>query len=194
MCVTECCRLYLAFSRNDWALNYSMWERGVWNCVIFLYQHKVSMKKCRGCESAADLVHFSFQCHQGHRAAVLRTPHPIVQSKRCGIKGPLQANSPSDTCAYESQQQCQQREQHASYGCLTHTTLSVGAQHKPENILTTATLNGTFLLWLHILAPCQIPGGMCCARSSQGGSRIGLMNHATWYCLIECTKSKLDSH
>lgn len=67
------------------------------NCVIFLYQHKVSMKKCRGCESAADLVHFS---SSAVKATVLQytTQHPIVQTKRCGIEGSSGPPAPRHLC------------------------------------------------------------------------------------------------
>lgn len=76
--------VYLALKRLSSAL-YTVWEQRV-NSVIFLYQHKVSMKKCRGCESAADLVHFS---STAIKATVLQcsTLHPIVQNKRCGTEG-----------------------------------------------------------------------------------------------------------
>ena len=100
MCVTEYCHLYLAFSRKDWILNYSMWERSV-NCVIFLYQHKVSMKKCSGCESAADLVHISSSAIKATRLQCF-TLHPIVQSKRCGIKGPPRPLAPGHLRLWES--------------------------------------------------------------------------------------------
>lgn len=46
-------------------------ERRV-NCTVFLYQHIVSMKQCRRCESAADLVHFS---SSAIKATALQTPH-----------------------------------------------------------------------------------------------------------------------
>lgn len=97
--------------------------------------------------------------------------------KLCRVKGVESmappGHQPSDTCAYESQQQCQQHDQHASYSCLTHackTTLSVDTQHRPENILTTdctGTLNGTSLI-AHF-RPCQIQ--VYAAHRVLGGDR-----------------------
>lgn len=62
-----------------------MCEQSV-NCVIFLYQHRVSIKECRRCESAADLVHFSSSAIKA-TVPQYSTLHPIVTTKRCGNMG-----------------------------------------------------------------------------------------------------------
>lgn len=140
MCVTEYCYLYLAFSRIDWVLNYIMREQWV-DRVIFLYQHKVSMNECRRCESAADLVHFS---SSAIKATVLQcsTLHPSVHNKKKKVESRAPTgHQPSDTCVYESQPQCQHRDQNMHHTAASHTPaeqryLSTHRQHRPGNILT----------------------------------------------------------
>ncbi len=158
------------------------------------------MKKCRRCEGAADLVHFSSSAIKA-TAPQCSTLHPIVQSKRCGIKGSCRPPALGHLRLWESTAVSAPQAQHASYGCLTHacTMLSVCTQtaHAREciNQRQHSDLDGRFLLWLHFFDHAKFRYTLHTKLSGGWGvSQIGLMNHATWYCLIECTKSKLDSH
>lgn len=206
MCVTEYCHLYLAFSGKDWALNYSArgWRGEPCDIPVSTQsQHEEVPQMWKCCWPRP----FFFQCHQGHRAAVLPRCIQLCRVKGVESRAPP-GHQPSDTCVYESQARCQHHDQHASHSCLTHTrafktTLSVHAQTAQAgeyiNHGLHSALDGTFLLWLHILNHAKIRYVLHTEFSwGVGGGGwdlwIGLMNHATWYCLIECTKSKLDSH
>lgn len=132
------------------------------------------------------------------RPPCCNAPHCI---QLCGVKSveseaPL-GHQPLDTYTYESQPQCQHHDQHASYSCLKdawETTLSVYTQTAQalEYIIYRLhnDLDGIFLLWLHILYHAKF---RYLLHAEFWGSHISFMKHATWYCLIECTKTKLDS-
>lgn len=106
------------------------------NCVISPCQHTVSMQKCHRRERAADLARFP---PSAIKAAVLRRSSTAVRLRwREGKKGKERkgverwappGRPPSDTDTYESQQRCQQCDQHASRRCLAYAprqaTLSV---------------------------------------------------------------------
>lgn len=126
-------------------------------CVIFLYQHKVSMKNCRRCESAADLVWFS---SSAIKATVLQCSmlHPIVQSKRCGIKGSSRppapghlhlwestaVSAPLPTCIIQLPHTCQQN--NVISPPTDSTCQIIYINHRLHS-----NLDGTFLPWLQIL-------------------------------------------
>lgn len=194
ICVAEYCPPYLAFGRDEWALNYSMCEQSV-NCVIFLYQHRVSIKRRRRCESAADLVHFSSSAIEA-TVPQCSTLHPIVTSKRVWKRGLLQATSPRtpafmrvNRSVSTTTETCITQLPH-THTCKTMLSVCAQAAQAREYINhgRHGDLDGKCLFWLHILDRAKI------GYRVLTGARIGLMNHATWYCLIECTKSKLDSH
>lgn len=149
ICVAEYCPPYLAFGRNDWALNYSVCEQSV-NSVIFLYQHGVSIKRRRRCESAADLVHFSSSAIEA-TVPQCSTLHPLVTSKRCGNVGSSGPPALGHLHLWESTAVSAPRPKHASHSCLTHIPakqcyLSAHRQHRPENILT---IGGTVTLMVN---------------------------------------------
>lgn len=143
--------------------------------MIFLYQHKVSMKECHGSESAADLVHFSSGVI---KATVLQcyTLHPIVQSKRCGIKGSsrppalghlLRVGRAVSTATDMNQAAAANMPTKQRY-------LSTHRQRRPENILPTDNLEGKISPLIAHFAPRQIqafaprtvPGlPNCCLRN-----------------------------
>lgn len=68
------------------------------------------------------------------RPPCCNTPHNIQLCRLKGVESRAPpGHRPPDTCAYESQQQCQHHHQHASYSCLTHackTKLSVCTQSR----------------------------------------------------------------
>lgn len=129
------------------------------------------------------------------RPPCCNTPHNIQLCRLKGVESRAPpGHRPPDTCAYESQQQCQHHHQHASYSCLTRLQNKVICLHteslRPENILST---DCKVTLMAKMFSSTFWSQNMCCTKTSWG-SQIGIMHHAMWYCLIECTKSKLDSH
>jgi len=105
----------------------------MWECVIFLYQHKVSR-----CESAADLVHFS---SSAIKATMLQCSmlHPIVQSKRCGTEGfSLATSSRAPVLMRVNRAVSIATNMHhtaASHVPAKQLYLSVQRQLRPENVL-----------------------------------------------------------
>lgn len=164
MCVTEYRHLYLAFSRKKKKKKKTA-ELWVLQCagavrvsrVIFLKQHKVSMRKCRRCESAADLVHFSSCAIKATALATLRAASNCAEWK-VRNQGLLRATSPlGHRHLWESTAVSAPWPKHASYACLTlacKTMLSVRTQtaraREYINQRPHTDLDGKLLLWLHI--------------------------------------------
>lgn len=144
-------------------------------------------KKFGRCEIAADLVHFS---SSAIRATALQCCIQLCSVKGAGPRARPGQRS-SDTCAYKSQLRCQRGNQHASSGSpptsLQNNIICQHRQYIPANTLTSdCTVTAVLHFWP---CPIQVGGGNRFLK----GHHIRLMNPATWYCLIECAKSKLDS-
>lgn len=159
-------------------------------CVIFLYQHKVSR-----CESAADLVHFS---PTAIKATMLQhsTRHPIVPSKKVfELRASLRPLAFGHLCLRESSAVS------ALWpSCITqrpHTRLqnNIICPHPDSSGLRIYYPQTAWRPWWQnspLIAQCQIK--VHTAHGALQRFPIGIMSHATWYCLIECAKTKLDSH
>lgn len=73
--------------------------------------------------------------------------------------------------------------------------LSAHRQPRLENILSALQPWRQISPLIAHFKACRIKGHTANRiLSGGGGSETGIMNHATWYCLIECRKSKLDFH
>ncbi|KAK9539276.1 hypothetical protein VZT92_004392 [Zoarces viviparus] len=115
------------------------------------------MKKCRGCESAADLAHFSSSAIKA--AEPLRSAPASNCAERKGVEWrapPGQpAPRPRTLMRVNSSVSSATNMHHAAASHMPReATLSVHTQCRPENTLPTGrteTLKGTFLLRLHIL-------------------------------------------
>lgn len=150
-----------------------MWVSS-WNWAIFLYQLKVSMRKCRRCESAADLVHFS---SSAIKATMLQcsTLHPIVQTERCRIKGFCRPRALGHLRLWKSSAVSAPRPPCIMQLPHTHlqNVIHLHRQLRPENILTTGyTATSDFA------SDCTFwtmpKSGICCTQCSRGGLRLVL--------------------
>lgn len=115
------------------------------------------------------------------RPPCCNTPHNIQLCRLKGVESRAPpGHRPPDTCAYESQQQCQHHHQHASYSCLTHackTKLSVCTQSRSgRRIYYPQTAKWP---WWQKCSPLHFEAKTCVARRLLGGLRLVL-------CIMQC--------